>query len=130
MRRTAEHSHLEESQVLKLLTSLVDKGEHKTVQKSTADLAKSIIDDRKSSADHINLVKSALHDLEDKEFILRCSNPKNDQDMWVLDHDYLCRSVMEAERRADRWSALAQECLTHTRKKAAVPGPGGDGGHC
>jgi hypothetical protein len=22
---------------------------------------------------------------------------------WVLDHDYLCRAVVEAERRSNRW---------------------------
>jgi hypothetical protein len=107
---TARHSGLTEILVRTLLTSLADAATLKTVPRSTADLAKPITVG--NTADPSGLkgaVEVALDDLEKKEIVCRRFNPYARQHIWVLDHDYLGRGVLEAERRANRWFTLAQE---------------------
>jgi hypothetical protein len=107
---TAIHSGLTKMQVRTLLISLADPETLKTVPKSTADLEKVIITGYEANADQIErAVEAALDDLEMKEIIRKRLDPDSRQHVWILDHDYLCRGVLEAERRANRWFTLAQE---------------------
>jgi hypothetical protein len=107
---TARHSSLTEIHVRSLLTSLAEPETLKTVPRSTADLAKTITVGNTADPSHLKgAVEVALEDLEKKEIVRRRLDPDTRQHVWVLDHDYLCRGVLEAERRANRWLALAQE---------------------
>jgi hypothetical protein len=107
---TARHSGLTKIHVQLLLTSLVDVNTFKTVPKSTAEMAAAITAGDESQGGRMSrAVEEALDDLEKKEIIRKRLDPDTRQHVWILDHDYLCRGVLEAERRANRWFALAQE---------------------
>ncbi len=107
---TALYSGLSRVQVRTLLTSLADAETLKTVPRSTTDLEKAIIaGDEKNAARMERAVETTLDDLQMKEIIRKRLDPDTRQHVWILDHDYLCRGVLEAERRANRWFAVAQE---------------------
>ena len=107
---TALHSGLTKIQVQILLTSLADAKTFKTVPRSTEDVAAAITAGDDSRTDRIRkAVEEALDDLEKKEIIRKRLDPDTRQHVWILDHDYLCLAVLEAERRANHWFALAQE---------------------
>jgi len=107
---TAIHSGLTKMQVRTLLISLADAETLKTVPRSTADLEKAIMAGYDTNADRIaSAVEAALNDLEMKEIIRKRLDPDSRQHVWILDHDYLCRGVLEAERQANQWFTLAQE---------------------
>jgi hypothetical protein len=108
---TAYNSRLTVMQVRKVLVALADAETFKTVPRSTQDL-KDIITTVDYQSDGSRLkqaTEDALDDLEKKELVRKRLDPDTRQHMWLLDHDYLCRGVLEVERRANRWSALAQE---------------------
>jgi hypothetical protein len=78
--------------------------------RSTDDVIAAIIGGDESNAGHIKKsVEEAMDDLEKKEIIRKRLDPDTRQHVWILDHDYLCRGVVEAERRANHWFALARE---------------------
>ena len=107
---TVRHSGLTKMQVQTLLTSLADANTLKTVPRTSAEVAASIAAGDESQAGHLRkAVEEALDDLEKKEIIRKRFDPDTRQYVWILDHDYLCRGVFEAERRANRWFARAQE---------------------
>ncbi|MGH8070186.1 MAG: hypothetical protein ACRERE_34055 [Candidatus Entotheonellia bacterium] len=107
---TARHSGLTKRQVQTLLTSLADAKTLKTVPRSSADVAASIAAGDDSHVGRVGrAVEEALDDLEKKEILRKRPDRDTRQHVWVLDHDYMCRGVVEAERRANRWLALAQE---------------------
>jgi hypothetical protein len=107
---TALHSGLTRVQVQTLFRSLADAETLKTVPRSTTDLEKAIIaGDETNPARTERAVEAALDDLQMKEIIRKRVDPDTRQHVWILDHDYLCRGVLEAGRRANRWFAVAQE---------------------
>ncbi len=107
---TAIHSGLTKMQVRTLLISLADAETLKTTPRSTADLEKALMAGHETDTDHIaSAVEATLNDLEQKEIIRKRLDPDSRQHVWILDHDYLCRGVLEAERRANQWFTLAQE---------------------
>jgi hypothetical protein len=107
---TAIHSGLSKTQVRTLLLSWTDAETLKTVPRSTDDVAAAITTGDESHAGRIRkAVEEALDDLERKEVIRKRLDPDTHQQVWILDHDYLCRSVLEAGRRANPWFVSAQE---------------------
>jgi hypothetical protein len=107
---TAIHSGLSKTQVRTLLLSWTDAETLKTVPRSTDDVAAAITTGDESHAGRIRkAVEEALDDLEKKEVIRKRLDPDIHQQVWILDHDYLCRGVLEAERRANSWFVSAQE---------------------
>jgi hypothetical protein len=107
---TALHSGLTRVQVRTLLMSLADAETLKTVPRSTADLEKAIIaGDETNTGRFEKAVEAALNDLQMKEIIRKRLDPDTRQHVWSLDHDYLSRGVLEAERRANHWFASVQE---------------------
>jgi Novel STAND NTPase 1 len=107
---TALHSGLTRGQVQTLLTSLADTETLKTVPRSTTDLEKAITAGDETNPERIEGdVNAGLDALQTKEIIRKRLDPDTRQHVWVLDDDYLCRGVLEAERRANRWFILAQE---------------------
>jgi hypothetical protein len=126
---TALHSGLTKIQVQTLLTSLADAKTLKTVPRSIDDMAAVITAGDESHADRIReAVEEALDDLEKKEIIRKRLDLDTRQQVWILDHDYVCRGVLAAERRANRWFALARESYKTFQDAGAVSG--GGGGHC
>jgi hypothetical protein len=94
-----------------MLVALADMETPKTVPQSTKDLENVLTTDGYQS-DGSRLkqaIEAALDNLEKKELVRKRLDPDTCQHMWLLDHDYLCRGVLEVERRANRWFALAQE---------------------
>jgi hypothetical protein len=107
---TALHSGLTRVQVRTLLTSLANAKTLKTVPRSTADLEKAIIAGDEANPGRLErAVEAALNDLQMKEIIRKRLDPDTRQHVRILDHDYLSRGVLEVERRANRWFAVAQE---------------------
>jgi hypothetical protein len=107
---TARHSGLTKIQVQTLLTCLADAETLKTVPKSADDVTATITAGDESHAGRIRkAVEEALDDLEKKEIIRKRLDPDTHQHVWILDHDYLCHGVLEAERRANPWLVSAQE---------------------
>jgi hypothetical protein len=107
---TAIHSGLSKTQVRTLLLSWTDAETLKTVPRSTDDVAAAITTGDESHAGRIRkAVEEALDDLERKEVIRKRLDPDTHQQVWILDHDYLCCSVLEAGRRANPWFVSAQE---------------------
>jgi hypothetical protein len=93
-----------------VIYTLVDTATLKTIPRTIDDLATTIVAGNAHHADQITqVVAVALDDLESKEIIRKRLDPDTHQHVWILDHDYLCRGVLEAERRANRWLILAQE---------------------
>src|SRR5436189_2711083 len=98
-------------QVRKVLVALADAETFKTIPRSTQDLEDVIttVDHQSDGSRLKQAIEDALDDLEKKQLVRKRLDPDTRQHMWLLDHDYLCHSVLEVERRANRWFALAQE---------------------
>jgi hypothetical protein len=80
------------------------------VPRSADDVTAAITAGDESHAGRIRkAVEEALDDLEKKEIIRKRLDPDTHQHVWILDHDYLCHGVLEAERRANPWLVSAQE---------------------
>jgi hypothetical protein len=108
---TAHNSRLTRRHVRQVLVALADAETFKTVPQSTQDLANVLLtEDHHSDGSRVTqAIEEALDDLEKKELVRKRLDPDTRQHVWLLDHDYLCHGVLEAERRANRWVALAQE---------------------
>ena len=107
---TARISDLTKSQVRTFLLSMVDPETLKTIPKSADDLQGILISGDKCDSERIKqAVQVALNYLEQREIIRKRLDPDTHQHVWILDHDYLCRGVLEAEQKASRWFIMAQE---------------------
>jgi uncharacterized protein YjbI with pentapeptide repeats len=106
----ARNFNLTKSQVRMLLASLVEREALKTVPRSTADLQGVFLQEGNRDPEHQRQIVPAVLDyLEQREIIRRRLDPDTRQHVWILDHDYLCRGVLEAEHQANRWFILIQE---------------------
>jgi uncharacterized protein YjbI with pentapeptide repeats len=107
---TARSFNLTKSRVRTLLASLVEREALKTVPKSTEDLQRVFLPEENRDPEHRRkTIQAVLDYLEQREIIRRRLDPDTRQHVWILDHDYLCRGVLEAEHRANRWFLLVQE---------------------
>jgi hypothetical protein len=97
---------VEKRRVIALLAALVDRTAQKTVPQTTAGLTRAFAGDDPSVAP---LATRALEMLRDREVVRPTVTAGAGDNTWVLDHDYLWRGVIEAERRVNRWSALLAE---------------------
>lgn len=105
--QTASHAGLDKATMRKFLKLFVDSEKLKTIPRSASEIAGEIGDP--SSSALRNSIEIALDDLETKEVLRKRVDPETQAEVWLLDHDYLCRGVLEAERRVNKWFALAQE---------------------
>jgi hypothetical protein len=101
---TARKFGLRQEQIRQLLLALVDEKTLKTQAQTTANLAKAMGIEANSE-----VFQKALHDLKRKEILRDRPDPDTRASVWILDHDYLCRAVLHAEQRANRWVALLRE---------------------
>ncbi len=96
--------------VRRLLLSLVDPVRGKTVQLSTSQLVTLLgSGDEASWTALAQPLRRALDHLEERSIIRRRPAEGVDEDGWLLHHDYLCRGVLAADRRANRWQSLIRE---------------------
>lgn len=105
---TAQSTRLNKSQIRSLLRELVDSEALKTVPRTAEMIEKRIIGNA-SDLRTKRAVTAALDDLTKKELLRRRPDADRGQPVWVLDHDYLCRGVLAAEHRADRWHLMARQ---------------------
>jgi len=106
---TKQGALLTQKQIRNLLLALVNRETLKTVPRSIEELEHIVL------ADHVGEVKplqqvvqDCLDYLQQREVIRKRIDPDTRNELWLLDHDYLCAGVLEAERRANRWLALAE----------------------
>jgi len=105
---TARHTGLSKEKIRQLLIALVDSDTQKTVPQTTTWLANRLGINENAGKDQA-LLQEALNNLEAKEIIRKRLDPDTRNIVWSLIHDYLCRGVLMAERRANRWTVLLQE---------------------
>jgi formylglycine-generating enzyme required for sulfatase activity len=97
------------SAILGLLLQLVDRQARKTQPRSVTELVGQATPAMALPAQREQL-KGALKMLEEREVIrATISESGSAEGAWRLDHDYLYRGVVEAERRADRWQSRLDE---------------------
>jgi hypothetical protein len=110
--------------VLALLVALVNRKDNealKTNPKTYEELEKALLAENAESVELVEkFLSRVLDDLKKKEFLRSRTDPDTRGCVWLLDHDYLCRGVLEAERRADVWPTLLK------RKAAAYKNAGRD----
>jgi hypothetical protein len=98
---------LDKTQVLDMLLALVDRQTQKTVSMAEDELVTCVA--RGSDGADAPALRRALGMLEDREVVRRTVAAGTGGVARVLDHDYLWRGVVEAERRADRWQVLMRD---------------------
>ncbi len=106
VRNAANHSGLNAQQIRNLLHAMVDPQKRKTLPQSFDALRS-----RLRGRFDVPSIQLALEDFVTKEVVRKRVDPETGQGVWSLHHDYLCRGVIEAERRANRWASLAQEAF-------------------
>ena len=106
---TARSVPLTQSQIRALLLLPTNAATLKTLPKSFTDFLAVISPNTPLTARLEAAVQQALENLETKELLRKRLDPDTRQPVWLLDHDYLCHGVLEAERRANRWAVLARE---------------------
>jgi hypothetical protein len=87
---------------LALLMAMVDARSQKTVPRTSAELAEVI-------PATVATIEYLLDEWQTRELVRMRTIPDTGEKMWVLDHDYLCRGVLAAERRADRWGTALRD---------------------
>ena len=113
-------SGLTEAAVRRLLLAMVDGGaEWKTVARPLDELV-AVAGDPKVNED---AVRSALDQLgsERAELVRRRIDPDTRAEAWLLDHDYLTRAVVAAERNANRWRAMLEEGARTLAEAGTLP---------
>ncbi len=106
---TARKVGLAPSQVRALLVNLIDPlNPTKTRFCGKEDLLAVIA---KASGQPVasDRLDNALEELERGEMLRSPSDPESGRTIYRLDHDYLIRGVLAAERRADRWHYLLED---------------------
>ncbi len=89
------------TEVRAVLLSLVDRVTRKTVAQPTEKL--------QQASSGGNKLMDLLEKLESDEVVRRRLDPGGEGSVWLLDHDYLSRGVLELDRRAQRWALLLEE---------------------
>ena len=101
---TARHSGLEPDQVRTILRSMVDTQGEKTLPKAEEELLK--VSGYKSDGEKIH---KALENLEAKEIVREQNEYVTGSSTWLLDHDYLCRGILELEGQARYWPKFLED---------------------
>jgi hypothetical protein len=86
-----------------VLLAMVDRATRKTVPQPTGSLLK-VFPGGDSSK-----LEALLEKLETDEVVRRRIDTGGEGSVWLLDHDYLSRGLLELDRRARRWPLLLEE---------------------
>ena len=108
VKSAARTSGLTEATVRRLLLAMVDDtADWKTVARPLDKLIAAAVDRRADEA----AVRSTLDQLSSDrvELVRRRVDPDTRSEAWLLDHDYLTRGIVAAERNANRWRAVLEE---------------------
>jgi formylglycine-generating enzyme required for sulfatase activity len=95
--------------VLRLLVALVDRTAMKSVSVPSGPLVDAAAPG--ASEETKNLLGRAISMLEQREIVRRTISIGTGEESWILDHDYLCRGVLEADRRARKWQATLDDAF-------------------
>ena len=111
IRSAARKTGLSETAVRKLLLTMVEsEAQAKTVVKTLPELETAIAGESiRAASTERGEAKTALEELCKTELVRERTDPDTRQRAWLLDHDYLARPVVEAERRANRWQTILEE---------------------
>lgn len=91
------------AEVRAVLLSMVDRATRKTISQTTEKLLEVFPDGNPSR------LTDLLEKLELEEVVRRRIDPGGEGSIWLLDHDYLSRGLLELDRRAQRWPLLLEE---------------------
>lgn len=91
------------AEVRGILLSMVDRSTRKTVAQPMKKLLQ-VFSDRNSSR-----LTDLLGKLELDEVVRPRIDPGGEGSVWLLDHDYLSRGLLELDRRAQRWPRILEE---------------------
>lgn len=106
--QAARHVGWEAGDVRRLLIELVDPvARQKTVPRTSDHLLEVLPEDKRDEL-KLNQVLAALRD-KDEDIVRDRAARDLGMTVWLLDHDYLCRGVLELDRRARRWQILLEE---------------------
>lgn len=115
---TEQGAQLTQKQIRNLLLAFVNRETLKTVPRSNEELEQIVLADHVGKAKPLQqVVQDCLDYLQQREIIRKRVDPDTRNELWLLDHDYLCAGVLEAERRANRWLALL-EARSHAFEEA------------
>ena len=90
---------------LAVLTALVDRDSMKTHALPLPRIKESI----GPQSPNDDLLATLLDSWEQRELVRKRIDADTGMTVWMLDHDYLCRGVIAAERRANLWATRLQE---------------------
>jgi len=102
---TARHAGLDAKYVRLILLAMVEPVTGKTVPVTENQLLERLGEVR----DARDRLERTLDNLAAKEIVRRRIDRDTRSSVWLLDHDYLCRGILELERRASYWSHFLQE---------------------
>lgn len=106
----ARNFGLTKSQVRSLLVLMVNPEALKTVPRTMEELQRVIHSVDKNDPRRLaQTVQAVLEYMERREIVRKRLNPDTRRHVWLLDHDYLCRGVLEAEQKAGQWFVMAQD---------------------
>jgi len=88
-----------------VLLAMVDRGTRKTLPLPMEKLLKIF------SGGNPAKLQNLLEKLEVDEVVRRRIDPGGEGSVWLLDHDYLSRGLLELDRRAQRWQLFLEESV-------------------
>jgi Novel STAND NTPase 1 len=108
--RAARQSGLSKQQVRRLIVGLVDVERAKTIPRTLPSFRQMLANDMAVvPPDLTKRLEVALEVLQQREIVRKRTDPLTSEGVWLLDHDFLCRGVAAADRRANRWNSLVEE---------------------
>jgi len=102
---TSRIAGLEEADLRSLLLALTDRSTGKTIPLTDQELLK-ILPQQRRDQRKLQLV---LEGLESKEIVRKHLDFDKQAMVWLLGHDYLCRSVLELQRRRSYWQYVLDD---------------------
>jgi formylglycine-generating enzyme required for sulfatase activity len=104
---SARYSGFAATEILQLLMRMVDAKVQRTIP-APEQLLLNTLPEAKREPDKL---LQLLGNLADKEIVRKRIDPDTGASVWLLDHDYLCRGVLELERRANYWAYVLDDAL-------------------
>jgi hypothetical protein len=112
----AHHFEVDSADLRLVLLSMVDRVSETTVPVTR----KIVLASATARGGNGDKIEKALQHLEDKEIVRRRIDPATRSVAWLLDHDYLCRGVLESDQRASPWQHVLNDAVDKFR---AARGP-------
>jgi hypothetical protein len=104
---TARFSGLSTVDIQRILLAMVDTESGKTIPQSSEHLL-SLLPETKRDKPRLERI---LENFADKQIVRERIDADTRAANWLLDHDYLCRGIVELDRRASYWAYLLKDAL-------------------